>query len=120
MTDAVDKWAGKGEPVPVALSESESDGSAPWRPEAINESYWSSTYQWLPANLAFREDGTVRFTSYINNLHPKKYPGVYRLIENLIDTAIPAWDRVLSFSPVVGDADKRKSQKRFGDPPSVL
>jgi Protein of unknown function (DUF4246) len=58
--------------------------------------YWSSKYQWLPANLAFQEDGTVKFTSYINNLHPRKYPEIYLTIERLVDTAIPAWDQCLA------------------------
>lgn len=82
----------------------------------INREYWSQTYQWLPANLAFRDDGTVRFTSYINNLHPKKHPEIYRLVERLIDAAIPAWERVLSSTPVVESAE---SQTRFDLPPPV-
>lgn len=73
--------------------------------------YWSETFQWLPANLAFQEDGTVKFTSYINNLHPKKYPDIYRLIEKVVDMAIPAWDRVLSSTIT--------PQKRFDLPPEV-
>ena len=63
---------------------------------AVPSEYWSDKYQWLPANLAFQDDGTVKFTSYINNLHPKKYPGIYRTIEKLIDTAVPAWDQFLT------------------------
>jgi hypothetical protein len=82
----------------------------------IERDYWSQTYQWLPANLAFQDDGTVRFTSYINNLHPKKHPEIYRLVEKLIDTAIPAWERVLSSTPVVESAE---SQTRFDLPPPV-
>ncbi len=77
---------------------------------------WSETYQWLPANLAFQEDGTVRFTSYVNNLHPKKHPEIYRLLENLIDTSIPAWDRVLKSEPC-GNAGR--NQQRFSLPPPV-
>jgi hypothetical protein len=46
--------------------------------------------------LAFKEDRTVKFTSYINNLHPNKYPEIYRTVERLINTAIPAWDQCLS------------------------
>jgi hypothetical protein len=55
---------------------------------------YSAHYQWLPANLAFSEDGTVHFTSYINNLHPNKYPHIYRAIEELIGLAIPAWEQL--------------------------
>lgn len=85
--------------------------------EAINREYWSQTYQWLPANLAFQDDGSVRFTSYINNLHPKKHSDIYRLVEKLIDTAMPAWERVLSSSPV---DESGKTQKRFDLAPEIL
>ena len=33
--------------------------------------------------------------SYINNLHPLKYKGLYRLIERVIDAAIPLWNLTL-------------------------
>ncbi|KAM0457489.1 hypothetical protein ACHAO4_003289 [Trichoderma viride] len=91
-SDAIDKWAGKGEPIAKDTSNSSRDepGSPP------PASYWSETYQWLPANVKFMEDGTVKFTSYINNLHPQKYPQVYRTIEKLIEAALPAWDQCLS------------------------
>ncbi len=80
MADAVLQWAGKGDPIP----------KQDWHSPLL-----SPHYQWLPANLTFQEDGTVRFTSYINNLHPTKYPDIYRAIERLVDVAIPAWDQCL-------------------------
>ncbi|KAK0647061.1 hypothetical protein B0T16DRAFT_330051 [Cercophora newfieldiana] len=58
--------------------------------------FWSETYQWLPANVSFRRDGTAKFTSYINNLHPDKHPEIYDRIEQLLDACIPAWDHVLN------------------------
>ncbi|KAL7896284.1 hypothetical protein HDV64DRAFT_270587 [Trichoderma sp. TUCIM 5745] len=61
----------------------------------VPKEYRSSLYQWLPANVAFRDDGTTEFTSYINNLHPEKYPAIYEAIEHAIDTALPAWDQCL-------------------------
>ena len=82
--------------------------------------YWSYKYQWLPANLAFQEDGTVKFTSYINNLHPKKYPSIYHTIEKLIDTAIPAWDQFLAvqeYGPNIPPAPGRQ-HSRFAVPES--
>lgn len=57
--------------------------------------YRSSLYQWLPTNVVFREDGTAKLTSYVNNLHPRKYPAIYEAIEHAIDAAIPAWDQCL-------------------------
>jgi hypothetical protein len=97
---AVELWAGKGTTIP------EDD----WKPDEerdryrygvggeIPPEYWSSTYQWLPANIAFQEDGGVKFTSYINNLHPDKYPDIYRTIEKLIETSIPLWDQCLTLA----------------------
>lgn len=58
----------------------------------------------------------MRFTSYINNLHPKKYAETYRLIEKLIDTAIPAWEQVLS-GRAVGSSGR--DQRRIPFPPGV-
>ncbi len=102
VDDAVDKWAGKGEVIPRRaewgaepegnrlLSDSTVGGSS------VHKSYWSTLYQWLPANVKFTDDGSVRFTSYINNLHPTKYRDIYGTIEQLIETALPMWDQCLT------------------------
>ena len=58
----------------------------------------------------------MRFTSYINNLRPNKQPEIYRLVEELIDTAIPASERVLSSTFV---DESRKYQILFDLPPPV-
>lgn len=110
MSDAVEKWAGKGDV--IAKSPAAPQERNPWRlSNTVPAEYWSNTYQWLPANLAFQEDGTVMFTSYINNLHPKKHPEIYAVIEKLVDTAIPAWDYVLT--------GQGRSGTRFDLPPEV-
>ncbi|KAF2026477.1 hypothetical protein EK21DRAFT_74167 [Setomelanomma holmii] len=98
VLDAIEKWAGKGTVVP----------KDEWRPDAqrdefrygvgggeVPPQYWSNTYQWLPANLAFQDDGSVKFTSCINNLHPNKYSDIYRTIEKLVHTSLPMWDQCL-------------------------
>ncbi|KAK9776456.1 hypothetical protein SCAR479_06779 [Seiridium cardinale] len=98
VVDAIKKWAGKGDIIPKDswTYNAQRDrfrygvGASEVPPE-----YWSDTYQWLPSNVAFQDDGSVRFTSYINNLHPEKFPQVYRAIEKLIETALPAWDQCL-------------------------
>ncbi|KAF2106544.1 hypothetical protein BDV96DRAFT_507694 [Lophiotrema nucula] len=98
LDDAIEKWAGKGEIIPKDDWEYNPDrdrftygvGSGTVPPE-----YWSKVFQWLPANVAIQVDGTVKLTSYINNLHPNKYPDVYSTIEKLIQTALPAWDQCL-------------------------
>ena len=48
--------------------------------------------------LGFKKNLTTsisRITSYINNLHPLKYKGLYQLIERVIDAAIPLWNLTL-------------------------
>lgn len=62
---------------------------------ALLPDFWSDKYQWLPSNVSFREDGSAKLTSYINNLHPVDHEDIYGAIERVIDTAIPAWDQCL-------------------------
>lgn len=119
IEDAIDKWSGRGE---ILVSEE------PWVPQgserfrygvggSIPPDFWSVNFQWLPSNVAFRDDGTVRFTSYINNLHPNKYPEIYRAVERLIETSVPMWDQCLKtatgFDTVVGPG---RNEGRFGVP----
>ncbi|KAI0429081.1 hypothetical protein F5Y09DRAFT_311426 [Xylaria sp. FL1042] len=87
VADAVDKWAGKGA---VICDQPESDS---WTDVPLE--YWSDDYQWLPSNVTLHDDGSVRFTSYINNLHPTKYPEIYVAIEKLVEKALPMWDQCL-------------------------
>ena len=73
---------------------------------------YSRVFQWLPCMVDISGefckyvccDNSVsknltssisRITSYINNLHPLKYKGLYRLIERIIDAAIPLWNLTL-------------------------
>jgi hypothetical protein len=106
IANAIGKWAGKGDIIekeatstrlPTGIYHDTGSYSVPL-------SYWSDTYQWLPANVAFQEDGSVKLTSYINNLHPNKYPEIYQTVEKLIETVLPAWDQCL-----VVDEDYKKS-----------
>jgi len=105
VQDAVDKWAGKGEVIPKRAEWDEPPNQqGPGRLYSnagiggsfIDRSYWSTTYQWLPANLEFNDDGTVEFTSYINNLHPTKYLDIYVTIEKLLNAALPLWDQCIA------------------------
>lgn len=89
VSDAVEGWAGKGKVIGKDTTPVQQGG---W---GIPPNYWSTTYQWLPSNVALQEDGSVKFTSYINNLHPTRYPDIYSTIEELIETALPAWDHCL-------------------------
>lgn len=101
VTDAVEKWAGKGEIIPKVGDSIQEDPFVLWRRPVslgtldIPPNYWSTSYQWLPSNASLLDDGTVKLTSYINNLHPRRYPEIYATVEKLIETAIPAWDQCL-------------------------
>lgn len=100
VADAVEKWAGKGETIQKRHAQPARNrgsylGRVSFGSYDVPKSFWSDSYQWLPSNVAFRDDGSVRFTSYINNLHPTKYPEIYEAVEKLIETAIPAWDHIL-------------------------
>uniref|UniRef100_A0A8H7K9M8 DUF4246 domain-containing protein n=1 Tax=Bionectria ochroleuca TaxID=29856 RepID=A0A8H7K9M8_BIOOC len=75
----------------------------------INPEYWSNTYQWLPANVAFKDNGRPEFTSYINGLRPDKYPDIYKTIERLLDVVIPAWDQCLT---EISGNDRHSSGRR--------
>ena len=39
---------------------------------------------------------TYRITSYINNLHPKTHKPLYKVIERIIELAIPLWNQTLT------------------------
>jgi Protein of unknown function (DUF4246) len=95
VADAIEKWAGKGDIIKKEATEPANRPADFANFSNVPPTYWSSSYQWLPANVAFQEDRSVKLTSYINNLHPKKYPEIYRTIEKLIETVLPAWDQCL-------------------------
>ncbi|KAL1612138.1 hypothetical protein SLS60_000361 [Paraconiothyrium brasiliense] len=98
IDDAISKWSGKGDVVPKDIWTYDEERDR-WRYGVngyIHPNYWNDTYQWLPANVSFQDDGTVKFTSYINNLHPQRYSGMYHTIEKLIKTALPLWDQCLN------------------------
>lgn len=88
IQDAIHTWSGKGEIIP---EERLIKKPHIWWPI----SYWSDKYQWLPTNVAFEEDGSVKLTSYINNLHPGRYSEIYRTVEKLVEKALPMWDQCL-------------------------
>ncbi|KAJ7159169.1 hypothetical protein C8R43DRAFT_994974 [Mycena crocata] len=57
----------------------------------------SSHYCWLPSDFTVdAADGSVRLVSpYINNLHPRKHKPLYGLIESVISSFVPLFERVL-------------------------
>ncbi|TFK26792.1 hypothetical protein FA15DRAFT_679397 [Coprinopsis marcescibilis] len=49
---------------------------------------WSDNFQWLGKKL--------RFTTYINNLHPARHTELYGVIEEVLTATIPLWERSLA------------------------
>lgn len=98
VEDAIDKWAGKGQIIraPQAKKNGETSYDTNVGGSYPHDSLWSDKYQWLPSIVKLQDDGSVRFTSYINNLHPIKYSHVYRTLEKLVERALPAWDMCLT------------------------
>jgi hypothetical protein len=90
---------GAGERIQVPESPSPPE-SEEWRSrfDGATSSKYSTDFQWLPCEVQRRsEDGPVKITSYINNLHPR-HTELYGLIEELIEKSIPLWSRVLDRS----------------------
>ncbi|KAF7968069.1 hypothetical protein HWV62_32055 [Athelia sp. TMB] len=57
---------------------------------------YSQKFQWLPCDVEFTGDeDAVQITSYINNLHPKKFKPLYNAIEKIIAKSIVLWNRTL-------------------------
>ncbi|KAK0742613.1 hypothetical protein B0T18DRAFT_167361 [Schizothecium vesticola] len=113
IDDAVDRWAGKGEVIP--------------RKYHVASRFCSTDHQWLPANLEFTAMGGVKFTSYINNLHPTKYRDIYGTIEKLVEKSLPLWDHCLAEyretrpgrqEPRLRPGDASDDNKDNWDPPS--
>ncbi|CAI5503202.1 unnamed protein product [Closterium sp. Naga37s-1] len=63
-----------------------------------NHSYLSEKFQWLPAEVDVAADGqSAKFRSYINNLHPHEFAGMYRGLEHIFATAfVPLFNKVLT------------------------
>ncbi|CAH0050977.1 unnamed protein product [Clonostachys solani] len=118
VDDAIDKWAGKGIIIPEPIGHGEVAGRFDgYGGPRIDPSFWSHKYQWLPANVKFQPDGSVKFTSYINNLHPLKHREIYGTIEKLIEKSIPAWDNCVAALRGWSHESGRPSRFPFPDEP---
>ncbi|KAF5620156.1 hypothetical protein F52700_11476 [Fusarium sp. NRRL 52700] len=98
VEDAIEKWSGKGEVIPKKPADvpEEYNSRYEFAGRKTHEFFWSDAYQWLPSNVKLMDDGSVKLTSYINNLHPK-HRDIYETVEKLIERALPAWDHSVSF-----------------------
>lgn len=116
VTDAIEKWAGKGEIIgpPDVSNDFDQIPARSWARDYlfVPPSLWSETYQWLPSNVKFQDDGSVKFTSYINNLHPVKHSEIYKTLEILVAKAIPMWDQCLD-PGLQGEFGPKRTSSRF-------
>ncbi|KAJ2594596.1 hypothetical protein H4R99_005691, partial [Coemansia sp. RSA 1722] len=66
----------------------------------FNEKYLElanpSERHWLPTDIYVNQDGSVEFTSYINNIHPEEHADIYTSISKIIAKAIPLLEQVLT------------------------
>ncbi|KAK1831506.1 hypothetical protein QBC39DRAFT_283218 [Podospora conica] len=85
VEDAVTCWAGEGSTC----------SSAEEYRDKVEYSWVYQLTHLLPSNVVFGDDGTVKITSYVNNLHPNEHASAYSLLEKLISAAVPAWDHAL-------------------------
>ncbi|KAL1965794.1 hypothetical protein VTN77DRAFT_5115 [Rasamsonia byssochlamydoides] len=98
--------------VPALLAESLRDSGEPVDPPLADDhryhlksGAWSigislkawGSFQWLPSNVSFSEDGSPKITSYINNLHPQKHKDLYGILEQFVACSIPLWNECLSW-----------------------
>ncbi|KAK0516168.1 hypothetical protein JMJ35_000771 [Cladonia borealis] len=91
------EYIGKGEVVkPPDPSDIVVSPSHRWFSHNLPTEYWSQEFQWLPCDVDFAEEGSIKIISYINNLHPAHHRPLYAVIESLISKSVPLWNRVLS------------------------
>lgn len=84
-------YCGQGEALPVP------DLTRIYAHTNSGENLFSQNFQWLPCEVRFDEhNDTAHVTSYINNLHPVRYRGLYQIIEKVISRSIPLWDVTLA------------------------
>lgn len=61
------------------------------------QKFKSQKFQWLPSDFFVDHDGKVALTSpYINNVHPTRHKELYSVIPEILEHAIPLFERVLS------------------------
>jgi hypothetical protein len=92
--DSCLSYTGKGETI-ARFDATRHVRKGSWGNEEHIENAWGS-FQWLPSNVTFREDGTAKIDSYINNVHPHQHKALYKVLEKFVDVSIPLWNECLS------------------------
>jgi hypothetical protein len=97
--DDCEQWVGKGGVIPVpkkdhAIMKHWGGTMHHWDDDS-EQHFYSSRFQWLPCEVAFQGEDSVKITSYINNLQPRKHKGLYQTLERVIAKVIPIWNTTL-------------------------
>jgi len=65
--------------------------------EGAEPRYVSQRFQWIPSDFTVDDDGKVTLTSpYINNINPIRHKELYSVIPEILQHALPMFERVLS------------------------
>jgi len=65
--------------------------------EGTDAEFVSKRFQWLPSDFSIDGDGKVTLTSpYINNVHPTRNKELYSVIPEILQRALPMFERVIS------------------------
>ena len=65
--------------------------------EDANPQFVSRRFQWLPSDFSVDDNGKVTLTSpYINNIHPTRHEELHSVIPEILQRALPMFERVLS------------------------
>ena len=65
--------------------------------KTIESKFSSENFQWLPSDFFVDHDGEVTLASqYINNVHPTKHKELQSVIPEILQRALPMFERVLS------------------------
>ena len=65
--------------------------------ENVDPMFVSQRFQWLPSDFSVDDRGRVTLTSpYINNVHPIHHRELYSVIPEILQHALPMFERVLS------------------------
>ena len=101
LLDDCEQWVGKGGVMPVPKEDHTKvkhwNGLSDWNSGWNNreQHFYSSRFQWLPCEVALHSDDSVKITSYINNLQPRKHKDLYHVLERVIANVLPMWNDTL-------------------------
>lgn len=63
---------------------------------------YNTKMQWIPCDVLVLPHG-CSIHSYINNVHPEHHGDLYRVVEDILDIAVPAWGHSLGLSHQLTD-----------------